>query len=112
MKLYRLFPLSRLAYPLSLLIIALVSCNPAGKTEAETRPLPNIILIVSDDQGYNDIGAYGSQEIITPNLDQLAKEGMRFTNFYVTCSACTPSRGSLLTGRYPQRNGTYEIISQ
>ncbi|NND32332.1 MAG: sulfatase-like hydrolase/transferase [Saprospiraceae bacterium] len=71
---------------------------------------PNIILIVSDDQGYHDLGCYGNQEILTPNLDKLAAEGVRFTSFYVTCSACTPSRGSLLTGRYPQRNGTFELF--
>ncbi len=71
---------------------------------------PNIILIVSDDQGYRDLGCYGSESIKTPNLDQLASEGVRFTDFYVTCSACTPSRSGLLTGRYPQRNGTYELF--
>jgi len=75
---------------------------------AQTRP--NIIVIVSDDQGYNDIGVYGNKEIQTPHLDQLAKEGVRLTNFYATGSGCTPSRGSLLTGRYPQRNGTFELF--
>ncbi len=71
---------------------------------------PNIVLIVSDDQGYHDLGSYGNQEIKTPNLDRLAKEGVRLTDFYVTWPACTPSRGSLLTGRYPQRNGLYDMI--
>ncbi|QDT43967.1 Arylsulfatase [Gimesia alba] len=75
---------------------------------AETPP--NIILIVSDDQGYHDLGCFGSQEVITPHLDRLAKEGAKLTNFYVTWPACTPSRGSLLTGRYPQRNGVYDMI--
>ncbi len=71
---------------------------------------PNIILIVSDDQGYNDIAEYGADDILTPNLDQLVREGILLTSFYVTSSVCTPSRGSLLTGRYPQRNGTYELF--
>ncbi|MFB9292567.1 sulfatase-like hydrolase/transferase [Persicitalea jodogahamensis] len=71
---------------------------------------PNIILIVSDDQGYHDLGSYGNGAIITPHLDRLAAEGVRFTDFYVTSSICTPSRSGLLTGRYPQRNGTYELF--
>ena len=70
---------------------------------------PNILIIVSDDQGYNDLGCCGNDQILTPNLDRLAEEGVRLTNFYVTWPACTPSRGSLLTGRYPQRNGTYDM---
>lgn len=71
---------------------------------------PNIVLIVSDDQGYRDLGCFGSKIIKTPHLDRLAKQGVRGTSFYVTWPACTPSRGSLLTGRYPQRNGLYDMI--
>src|SRR3954469_12503739 len=71
---------------------------------------PNVVLIVSDDQGYPDLGCIGSKPVITPNLDRLAAEGVRATNFYVTWCACTPSRGSILTGRYPQRNGLYDMI--
>ena len=71
---------------------------------------PNILLIVSDDQGYHDLGCDGNDLIKTPNLDRLASEGARLTDFYVTWPACTPSRGSLLTGRYPQRNGTYDMF--
>ncbi len=70
---------------------------------------PNILLIVSDDQGYNDLGLLGNG-IITPNLDRLAAEGTRLTDFYVAWPACTPSRAALLTGRYPQRNGIYDMI--
>ena len=70
---------------------------------------PNIVLIVSDDQGYNDLGLLGNG-IQTPALDRLAREGTRLTNFYVAWPACTPSRGALLTGRYPQRNGLYDMI--
>ncbi len=70
---------------------------------------PNIVVIVSDDQGYNDLGVLGDH-IITPNLDRLAREGVRLTNFYVAWPACTPSRGAWLTGRYPQRNGIYDMI--
>ena len=70
---------------------------------------PNVLLIVADDQGYNDLGLLGNG-IITPALDRIAAEGVRLTDFYVTWPACTPSRGSLLTGRYPQRNGIYDMI--
>ena len=75
---------------------------------AEAAP-PNILLIVSDDQGYNDLGVLNS-DLITPHLDRLAAEGTRLTDFYVAWPACTPSRASLLTGRYPQRNGIYDMI--
>ena len=70
---------------------------------------PNVLLIVSDDQGYNDLGFLGNG-IKTPALDRLAKEGTYLTEFYVAWSACTPSRAGLLTGRYPQRNGIYDMI--
>ncbi|MBL6764234.1 MAG: sulfatase-like hydrolase/transferase [Verrucomicrobiae bacterium] len=89
-----------------LLILLLIG---AGTAFAATRP-PNLVLIVSDDQGYADIGAISEGEIITPHLDRLCREGTRLSNFYVSWPACTPSRGSLLTGRYPQRNGVYDMI--
>jgi arylsulfatase A-like enzyme len=71
---------------------------------------PNVLLIISDDQGWPDLGCLGSKPVQTPSLDRLAAEGTRATNFYVTWPACTPSRGSLLTGRYPQRNGLYDMV--
>lgn len=71
---------------------------------------PNVILIVSDDQGYPDLGCIGTKPVLTPNLDKLAAEGVRGTNYYVTWSACTPSRSSILTGRFPQRNGLYDMV--
>ena len=77
---------------------------------ASATPPPNIVLIVSDDQGYRDLGCFGSDEALTPNLDRLATEGVRLTNFYVAWPACTPSRASLLSGRYPQRCGIYDMI--
>jgi len=80
----------------------------ASVSEAADRP-PNVVLIVSDDQGYNDLGLT-NPEVITPALDRLAREGVRLTSFYVAWPACTPSRGALLTGRYPQRNGISDMI--
>jgi len=66
---------------------------------------PRIVAILSDDHGYNDLGCYGSTEILSPNLDQLAAQGVRFTSFYVTSPVCSPSRAAFLTGRYPHRYG-------
>ena len=85
-------------HSLVLLIVLVLSLSSVA---VEAGP-PNIVVIVSDDQGYKDLGCFGSDEAITPNLDRIAAEGVRLTNFYVTWPACTPSRGSLLTGRYPQ----------
>ncbi|MCZ6793899.1 MAG: sulfatase-like hydrolase/transferase [Planctomycetota bacterium] len=84
--------------------------SPARSSPGATRRPPSIVLFVADDQGYRDLGCYGGLDIRTPNLDRLAAGGARLTSFYVTWPACTPSRGSLLTGRYPQRNGTYDMI--
>lgn len=64
---------------------------------------PNFIFIYADDLGYGDLGCYGSEKNKTPNIDRLAEEGMRFTDFYVTSGVCTPSRSSLMTGCYPRR---------
>lgn len=71
---------------------------------------PNVLLIISDDQGWPDLGCIGSKPVRTPHLDKLAAEGVRATSYYVTWPACTPSRGSVLTGRYPQRNGLYDMV--
>src|SRR5512138_2437350 len=66
---------------------------------------PNIVIIFADDLGWGDLGCYGHPSIQTPNLDRLAAEGMRFTDFYSAAEVCTPSRAALLTGRYPIRSG-------
>jgi arylsulfatase A-like enzyme len=66
---------------------------------AQTRQRPNIVFILADDLGYGDVGVYGQQKILTPNIDQLAKEGTKFTDFYAGAPVCSPSRGVLLTGK-------------
>ena len=68
---------------------------------------PNFIIIFADDLGYGDLGSYGHPTIKTPNLDKMASEGVRFTQFYVGSSICTPSRAALLTGKLPIRTGMY-----
>jgi arylsulfatase A-like enzyme len=65
--------------------------------------LPNVIIILADDMGYGDLACYGSEKNRTPNIDRMAAEGIRFTDFYVSSGFCTPSRASLLTGCYPRR---------
>jgi arylsulfatase A len=86
-----------------------VSCQQQ-KTEAveesqEASRKPNIVLIFTDDQGYRDVGVYGAPDFETPNLDQMAAEGVRFTQFYVAQPVCSASRAALLTGCYPSRLG-------
>ena len=80
-------------------ISILVSCS------SKTDSIPNIIIILADDAGYSDFGFMGSDEIKTPNLDQLALDGVTFNNAYVSASVCSPSRAGLLTGMYQQRFG-------
>ncbi len=86
------------------------SALAALSLRAQTRRQPNILLIISDDLGYADLGCYGNTTIHMPHVDRIAAQGMRFTDFTVSWPACTPSRGSILTGRYPQRNGLYDMI--
>ena len=72
---------------------------------------PNIIVILADDLGYGDIGCDGGRHIRTPNLDRMAAEGVRLTDFYASANVCTPSRAGLMTGRYAIRSGlAHEVI--
>lgn len=86
-----------------------VSKVVARRPDAPARP-PNVVVIMADDLGYGDLGAYGNTLLPTPRLDELARQGARFTQFYASHSFCSPSRAGLLTGRYPLRTGiTYPI---
>ena len=71
---------------------------------------PNIVYIFADDLGYGDLSCYGAKDINTPNIDQIAKQGIKFTEFYSASSVCSPSRAALLTGRYPQRMGINTVF--
>jgi arylsulfatase A len=72
---------------------------------AADQAKPNFVFILADDQGYGDLGCYGATNIKTPNIDRMAAEGMKFTDFYVSTPVCTPTRSSLMTGCYPRRIG-------
>src|SRR3990170_7428 len=93
------------ALGLSAIFASLGTAQGAASSVA-SRERPNFLIIMADDLGYSDIGAYGG-EIATPNIDRLSAEGVSFTNFY-NMSRCSPSRASLLTGRYPHRVGMGE----
>jgi arylsulfatase len=83
--------------------LLLASC--AGEAPAASPRPTNVVIILTDDQGYADLGCFGAKDLRTPNLDRMAQEGMRFTDFYVGQAVCTASRAALLTGCYPNRVG-------
>ena len=85
----------------ALLAIVAILCAIAIKSQAAEKP--NIVLLFADDAGYGDFGFHGSHHFKTPYLDQLAKSGVRLSDFYVTGATCGPSRAGLLSGRYQQR---------
>ena len=82
----------------------------AQPADTEVPPRPNILLILTDDQGYHDVSYYGTKDLRTPHTDQLAAEGMRFDNFYANCPVCSPTRAALLTGRYQEYVGVPGVI--
>ncbi len=88
-------------------LLLLIGHHSTGQTQpsATGNESPNIIYILADDLGYGDLGCYGAKDINTPNIDRIAHEGIRFTEFYSASPISSPSRASLLTGRYPQRMG-------
>src|SRR4051812_21215785 len=83
-----------------LVLLAIALC-PAAAVAAER--LPNVVLFLVDDLGWADLGCYGSRFYETPHVDQFAKQGVRFTQAYAACHVCSPTRASILTGKYPAR---------
>ncbi len=86
-----------------LLVAIMIALMPAMTPRLGAQTRPNIVLIVADDLGYGDLGSYGATDIKTPNLDRLARDGVRLTDFYANAPVCTPTRAGLMSGRYQQR---------
>ena len=89
--------------PLGLAFAGMVPVLQAQAAIGNQLRKPNVVFILADDLGWSDLGCYGSRLYETPRIDQLAKEGVRFTNAYAACHVCSPTRGSILTGQYPAR---------
>ena len=92
----------------NLLVWIAMLCVSASSAAAS---LPNIVLIMTDDQGYSDVGVFGAKGFQTPHLDRLARDGRRFTDFYVAASVCTASRAALMTGCYPNRVSMFGALN-
>ena len=82
------------------------SCTDLKNTQ------PNVVIFIADDVSWDDIGCYGNDDVITPNIDMLAKDGIVFNNAYLTTSSCSPSRNSIITGRYPHNTGAAELHTE
>ena len=98
------FKIRKLLFIISICTVCL-GCN---KTTAQEKP--NIIIMMADDLGYGDVGCFGNKIIETPNIDQLASDGVKFTQFYAGHPTCSPSRAGMMAGRTPFRNGVYTYI--
>ncbi|MEM6770085.1 MAG: sulfatase-like hydrolase/transferase, partial [Bacteroidota bacterium] len=106
--------MKRLPYALAVILaLILAACGQptqAPESAAETSDRPSIVVIYLDDLGYGDVSCYGQETLLTPNIDALANNGVRFTNGYASSATCTPSRYALLTGVYPWRNDDAKIL--
>ncbi|QOV90393.1 sulfatase [Humisphaera borealis] len=100
--------MSRHIHHVALLVILILSA-PWSLAAAPSPDKPNILFILTDDQGYSSLGCYGGKLVATPHLDRLAAEGARFTDAYAT-PQCTPTRASLLTGQYSSRHGMWHVL--
>lgn len=100
----------RLIAGLIFLFVILLTCPLFANNENTTKPT-NFVVFLVDDLGWTDVGCFGSGFYKTPNIDQFAKTGVKLTNAYATCQVCSPTRASMLTGKYPQRVGITDFIS-
>src|SRR4051794_32912823 len=103
--------LSAVAMGICVFPATLPSSRAGQGPSAPSRARPDVVLIVLDDMGYGDLGCHGCTDIRTPHIDGLARQGVRFTDFYANGPLCTPTRAALMTGRYQQRVGLEWAIS-
>src|SRR5580704_17214807 len=96
--------------PIAWLAGILLVAGAATALAASPSPLPNVVIILIDDQGYADVGKFGAEGFTTPNLDHMADEGAIFRNFHVAQPICSASRAGLLTGCYPNRIGIHGAL--
>lgn len=126
----RIFPIRRTCYGdrprptcfresslhvITAIVVALLLCHlPQPKIDAaasdKSTERPNIVVILADDLGYGDLSSYGAKDLQSPHIDRLVQQGMRFDSFYANCPVCSPTRASLLTGRYPELVGVPGVI--
>lgn len=95
---------------ITLIILAAAFLSVGVYQKEEERP--NVIIFIADDISWDDFGCYGNKDVQTPNIDQLAANGLKFTNTYLTTSSCSPSRNSIITGRYPHNTGAAELHTE
>ncbi|MFO7825612.1 MAG: sulfatase-like hydrolase/transferase [Cyclobacterium sp.] len=104
----------KIIYGMGLLALLGWGCNSQPSKEAHYNPertLPNVVLIMADDMGFNDLGCYGNSTVHTPNIDRLAASGIRLTDYHSNGVVCSPTRAALLTGLYPQEAGVEGVVT-
>lgn len=102
---------NRLCLSYTFLLWFVMGC-PILKSQSQKIETPNVVIFIADDVSWNDFGCYGNPDVQTPNIDQLAGNGIRFTNAILTTSSCSPSRISIMTGRYPHNTGAAELHTE
>ena len=96
---------------LVMLTALVLGASAQGAAQSPARRPPNVVLIMMDDMGYGDLASYGAKGVRTPNIDRLAREGVRLTDAYANGPVCTPTRAALITGRYQQRAGLENVLT-
>src|SRR5687768_8825158 len=94
---------------ITLMLASAIFCRLNGHAQSSGKP--NVLIIFIDDMGYGDLSCYGNNQIVTTNIDALAKRGTRFTQFYSNSPVCSPSRVAMITGQYPARHHFYTYLA-